>query len=59
MAESKFLSDPESYRRLCEEGDVAGVLALLTNVAVEKKVRSQREAARSEATRGGGAYMGF
>lgn len=36
--ESKFLSDPERYTNLVLDGDVAGILELLTNVEVEKRV---------------------
>jgi chorismate mutase len=38
VAESKFLSDPDEYRRLVESNDAAGVMKLLTNEAVEAKV---------------------
>ncbi|GMI11118.1 hypothetical protein TrVE_jg9607 [Triparma verrucosa] len=47
VAESKFLSDPEGYQKLCEDGDVEGVMRLLTNEKVEEKVlkRSKIKAA--------------
>lgn len=38
VAESKFLSDPDGYTDLVTKGDVAGILALLTNTEVERKV---------------------
>jgi len=38
VAESKFRKNPEEYRRLVEEGDVDGVMALLTNQKVEDQV---------------------
>ncbi|GMH68847.1 hypothetical protein TL16_g05021, partial [Triparma laevis f. inornata] len=47
VAESKYLSDPEGYQRMCGEGDVEGVMRLLTNEIVEEKVlkRSKIKAA--------------
>ena len=38
VAESKYRSDPDGYQRLVDRGDDKGVMALLTNEAVEKKV---------------------
>ena len=38
VAESKFLDDPNTYTTLVKNGDVAGVLNLLTNTEVEKNV---------------------
>ena len=38
VAESKFQEDEESYRKLIQEGDVAGVVAKLTNQEVERNV---------------------
>ena len=38
VAESKFLSDPEGYKRLVDNNDADGVMKLLTNEAVEEKV---------------------
>lgn len=38
VAESKYRSDPEGYKRLVSAGDAEGVMKLLTNAAVEKKV---------------------
>lgn len=38
VAESKYRSDPEGYQRLVDAGDAEGVMALLTNAAVEEKV---------------------
>lgn len=38
VAESKFSKDPERYTRLVAQGDVVGILNLLTNVEVERKV---------------------
>jgi len=38
VAESKYRSDPEGYKRLVAAGDAEGVMELLTNAAVEKKV---------------------
>ncbi len=38
VAESKYRSDPENYQRLVDANDADGVMALLTNVPVEKKV---------------------
>ncbi len=38
VAESKYRSDPQAYERLCERGDADGVMALLTNEDVERKV---------------------
>jgi len=38
VAESKYRSDPEGYRKLVEAGDAEGVMALLTNEAVERQV---------------------
>lgn len=38
MAESKYRSDPEGYQKLVDNNDVEGVMRLLTNDLVEKKV---------------------
>jgi chorismate mutase len=38
VAESKFAEDPDGYISLLNAGDVEGVLRLLTNVEVEKRV---------------------
>jgi chorismate mutase len=38
VAESKYQADPESFQKLVEAGDADGVMELLTNAAVEKKV---------------------
>ena len=38
VAESKFLSDPDEYKRLVDNNDADGVMKLLTNEAVEEKV---------------------
>lgn len=38
VAESKYRSDPEEYQRLVDNEDADGVMALLTNSAVEEKV---------------------
>ena len=38
VAESKFLKDPETYIKLVNQGDVKGVVNLLTNVEVERNV---------------------
>lgn len=38
VAESKYRSDPEEYQRLVDAGDAAGVMRLLTNEKVERKV---------------------
>ena len=38
VAESKYRSDPEEYQRLVDAGDAEGVMRLLTNEKVEKKV---------------------
>ena len=38
VAESKYRSDPDAYQRLVDANDAHGVLQLLTNTAVEKKV---------------------
>lgn len=38
VAESKYRSNPEEYQRLVAANDVDGVMELLTNKAVEKKV---------------------
>lgn len=38
VAESKYLSDPETYSRMVLEGDVTGLMAQLTNVEVERRV---------------------
>ena len=38
VAESKYRSDPEGYQRLVDAGDSDGVMKLLTNEEVEKKV---------------------
>jgi chorismate mutase len=38
VAESKYRSDPEGYQKLVDNNDVDGVMKLLTNAAVEKKV---------------------
>jgi len=38
VAESKYRSDPDGYQRLVDAGDSEGVMALLTNAAVEEQV---------------------
>ena len=38
VAESKFRSHPDEYRALVKAGDDAGIMKLLTNEAVEKKL---------------------
>jgi len=38
VAESKYRSDPKKYEELVQAGDAEGVMELLTNTAVEKKV---------------------
>jgi chorismate mutase len=38
VAESKYRSDPDAYQKLVDDNDAAGVMALLTNLPVEKKV---------------------
>ena len=38
VAESKFLSHPEEYRALVKAGDDAGIMKLLTNENVERKL---------------------
>lgn len=38
VAESKFLQDPDTYTALVKNGDVIGILNLLTNVEVERGV---------------------
>jgi len=38
VAESKYRSDPEGYQKLVDNNDVEGVMRLLTNDLVEKKV---------------------
>lgn len=38
VAESKYRSDPKGYQALVDAGDADGVMRLLTNEAVEKKV---------------------
>ncbi|CAM9317282.1 unnamed protein product [Scytosiphon promiscuus] len=38
VAESKFQNDSKTYQDLCRAGDARGVLELLTNKAVEKRV---------------------
>ncbi|CAM9282725.1 unnamed protein product [Hapterophycus canaliculatus] len=38
VAESKFQNDSKTYQELCRGGDARGVLKLLTNKAVEKRV---------------------
>jgi chorismate mutase len=38
VAESKYQAEPEKYQKLVEVGDAEGVMELLTNAAVEKKV---------------------
>ena len=38
VAESKYQSNPNEYQRLVDADDAEGVMALLTNVAVEEKV---------------------
>jgi chorismate mutase len=38
VAESKFLKDPDTYTRLAHENNVTGIVDLLTNVEVEKRV---------------------
>jgi len=44
VAESKYRSDPKEYERLVSEGDAEGVMELLTNAAVEKKVLKRTQA---------------
>ena len=50
VAESKFRNDPDSYKRLVAINDRAGVMALLTDSSVERKVL--RRAAMKCATYG-------
>jgi chorismate mutase len=38
VAESKYRADPESYQKLVDANDAEGVMALLTNMPVEKLV---------------------
>lgn len=38
VAESKFLKSPEEFTRLVKEGNATGIVALLTNVEVERRV---------------------
>ncbi len=38
VAESKFLNNPDTYTRLVNNGDTIGIINLLTNVEVERKV---------------------
>mmetsp|Transcript_728 Transcript_728/g.1518 ORF Transcript_728/g.1518 Transcript_728/m.1518 type:complete len:402 (+) Transcript_728:140-1345(+) len=38
VAESKYRSDPEGFQKLVDEDDADGVMALLTNSAVEEQV---------------------
>lgn len=38
VAESKFVKDPDTYTAYLQEGNVAAVVSLLTNVEVERKV---------------------
>jgi len=38
VAESKYRSDPEEFQKLVDAGDADGVMALLTNEEVEKKL---------------------
>jgi chorismate mutase len=38
VAESKFLTDPETYSKLAKERDVKGLIDMLTNVEVEQRV---------------------
>lgn len=38
VAESKYRSDPMKYDQLVQDGDAEGVMELLTNTAVEKRV---------------------
>ncbi|ORZ36268.1 chorismate mutase, partial [Catenaria anguillulae PL171] len=38
IAEAKFLADPEGYTKLIRARDTAGLMALLTNEAVEEKL---------------------
>lgn len=38
VAESKYQSDPEGYQKLIDADNAEGVMALLTNAAVEEKV---------------------
>lgn len=38
VAETKYLTDPETYQRLVDAGDADGVMELLTNSVVEAKV---------------------
>jgi len=47
VAESKYRTDPEGYKRLVAANDAEGVMKLLTNAVVEKKVlkRARRKAA--------------
>lgn len=47
VAESKYRTDPEGYKRLVFAGDAEGVMKLLTNAEVEIKVlkRARRKAA--------------
>jgi chorismate mutase len=38
VAESKYRSDPDAYQKLVDDNNAEGVMALLTNASVEKKV---------------------
>ena len=38
VAESKYLDNPDKYRKLVTDEDTVGIIELLTNVEVEKKV---------------------
>lgn len=38
VAESKFLEQPDEYTRLVNAGDAVGIVKLLTNTEVERKV---------------------
>jgi len=38
VAESKFLSDPQTYTDMVMRGDTDGIIDLLTNKEVERKV---------------------
>lgn len=38
VAESKYQSDPVTYQRLVDEGDADGVMELLTNMEVERRL---------------------
>merc|ERR1711988_732066 len=43
VAETKFQENEETYRQLVEKDDIAGILELLTNREVEKKVLQRAE----------------